>query len=317
MVRALAVAWTFSGCRSNEIERLEVGCTYLEHVPEQTDSANGSSTPAFDQPILRVPVNKTRGEFVKPIEAPLLEAIAVWERIRPVQPPTRDKTTGRLVHHLFSSRGRQVGHGIINSSTIPSLLRKTGLPDHDSRGPITSHRARATMASKLYNSTSALGPLEVMSWLGHTHFASTQYYLALSPGRIMTAFHRSAKLTENLRLVDVVVDSRPEAGQPVFRSDLGHGMCTSPAYAMCAHRMACARCSFYEPADAFMETILRQKGRFVHMLQELDLTEDEMPAVSGDAEAADRLLSRLAAQPTPDLGGEGKHSSAKKSRHLN
>jgi hypothetical protein len=120
MVRALAVAWTFSGCRSNEIERLEVGCTYLEHVPEQTDSANGSSTPAFDQPILRVPVNKTRGEFVKPIEAPLLEAIAVWERIRPVQPPTRDKTTGRLVHHLFSSRGRQVGTVL---STVPPFPR--------------------------------------------------------------------------------------------------------------------------------------------------------------------------------------------------
>jgi hypothetical protein len=305
MVRALAIVWTFSGCRSNEIERLEVGCVYIEHIPEQTDPRTGAATPAFDQPMLRVPVNKTRGEFVKPVEAPLLEAIEAWELVRPAQPATLDETTGRLVHHLFSVRGRRVGHGIVNTSIIPMLLRKAGVPDHDSRGPITSHRARATMASKLYNGASGLGPLEVMSWLGHTHFASTQYYLALTPVRLMTAFHKSAKLTESLRMVSVVVDSRPEPGQSPLHYDLGHGSCSNPAYAMCAHRMACARCSFYEPADVLMETISRQKGRFVRMLQELDLTEDERAAVSGDAEAADRLLSRLAARPTPDLGGEG------------
>ena len=144
-----------------------------------------------------------------------------------------------------------------------------------------------------------------MSWLGHTHFASTQYYLAASPVRMMTAFHKSAKLTESLRMIDVMVDSQPAGGQPVLRYDLGHGMCTNAAYAMCAHRMACARCSFYEPSAAFGETASRQQGRFIRMLQELDLTEDEQAAVTGDLEAVDRLVSHLASQPTPDVRRQG------------
>ena len=141
-----------------------------------------------------------------------------------------------------------------------------------------------------------------MNWLGHTHFSSTQYYLALTPVRLMTAFHRSAKLTENLRCVSVLVDSHPKPGDPVFRYDLGHGWCTNPAYAACAHRMACARCDFYEPAANFAETLSRQGERYVRMLQQLDLTDDERAATTGDAEAVSHLLSRLADQPAPIRG---------------
>ena len=68
MVQAIAAAWTFSGCRSNEIYRLELDCTYYEDVPEQTDPVTGEVLPAFRQAMLRVPANKTSGEFVKPIE---------------------------------------------------------------------------------------------------------------------------------------------------------------------------------------------------------------------------------------------------------
>jgi hypothetical protein len=155
-----------------------------------------------------------------------------------------------------------------------------------------------------------LTPLEVMRWLGHRRLASGQHYIALTPTRLMTAFHKSSKLTETLRTVSVLVDGRPEAGQPILRYDLGHGWCTNPAYAMCAHRMACARCSFYEPADAFADTLARQKSRYVRMLQQLDLTEDERAAVTGDLEATDRLVSRLANQPTPDAkSGLGRNRS--------
>jgi len=300
LIQALAIAWTFSGCRSNEIERLEVGCAYVEHVPAQFDPATGEAVPAFDQPMLRVPVSKTQGEFVKPIERPLLDAIAAWTRLRPVQPASRDSTTGQMVQQLFCYRGRRVGHGILNYAIIPILLRRAGLPDADSRGPITSHRARATLATKLYNGASGLGPLEVMNWLGHTHFSSTQYYLALTPVRLMTAFHKGAKLTENLRMVSVVVDGKPGPSDPVFHYDLGHGFCTNPAYAACAHRMACAKCDFYEPAESFAKTLARQADRYNRMLQQLDLTEDERAAATGDAEAVGRLLTRLADQPTPD-----------------
>ena len=299
MIQALAVTWAFSGCRSNEIGRLEVGCAYVEHVPGQSDPAESEATPAFDQPMLRVPVNKTRGEFVKPVERPLLDAVLAWERLRPEQPALRDPTTGRMVHNLFCIRGRRVSVGVLNTVVIPILLRKAGLPEADSRGAITSHRARATLATKLYNGASGLGPLEVMGWLGHTHFSSTQHYLELTPVRLMTAFHKGAKLTENLRMIDVVVDSRPGPGDPVFHYDLGHGFCTNPAYASCVHRMACARCDFYEPAEGFAATLERQAARYVRMLQQLDLTEDERAATTGDQEAVEQLRKRLHHEPTP------------------
>ncbi len=148
-----------------------------------------------------------------------------------------------------------------------------------------------------------------MRWLGHRRLASGQHYIALTPTQLMTAFHKSSKLTETLRTVTVLVDGRPEPGEPVLRYDLGHGWCTNPAYAMCAHRMACARCSFYDPAADFADTIAPEKSVCPYLLQRLDLTEDERAAVTGDAEAADRLVSRLSNQPTPDktysVGGEG------------
>ena len=97
LAQAVAVAWTFSGCRLNEIVRLEVGCTYVEHLPEQADPASGEIVAAFDQPMLRVPVNKTRGEFVKPIEEPMARAIAAWERVRPPQRQALDRND-RTVH---------------------------------------------------------------------------------------------------------------------------------------------------------------------------------------------------------------------------
>ncbi len=309
LARAVAATWVFSGCRANEIERLEVGCTYIEHVPEQSDPATGERLPAFDQAMLRVPVSKTSGEFVKPVEEPMARAIAAWEQMRPAQRRLIDPITGRLNHPLFCYRGQRIGKGFVNRVLIPVLLRKAGLPPEDTRGAITSHRARATMATKLYSSTSGLTPLEVMRWLGQRRLASGQHYIAITPTQLMTAFHKSSKLTETLRTVAVLVDGRPEPGQPVLRYDLGHGWCTNPAYAMCAHRMACARCSFYEPSAAFADTLSRQKDRYVRMLQRLDLTEDERAAVTGDVEAADRLVSRLSNQPTPDktsnVGGEG------------
>jgi hypothetical protein len=75
LVRALTLTWVFSGCRSNEIERLCVGCVSLSHVPATTDRHSGKEHSAFDQYMLRVPVSKTMKEFVKPIESPMAEAI--------------------------------------------------------------------------------------------------------------------------------------------------------------------------------------------------------------------------------------------------
>jgi hypothetical protein len=68
---------------------------------------------------------------------------------------------------------------------------------------------------------------------------------------------------------------------------------------MCVHRMACARCSFYEPATAMREQFERQAGRYLRLLHELRLADDEKAAVSGDREAVQRLLDRLRDEPTP------------------
>ena len=300
MVQAVATAWTFSGCRADEISRLELNSIYVEDVPEHVDPATGETMPAFRQAMLRVPANKTKGEFVKPVEMQLAEAISRWQRERPRQPKLIDRITQQPTDYLFCLRGHMLGRGFINRILIPILLRKVGLPASDSRGKITSHRARSTLATKLYSPTSGMAALEVMRWLGHTDTATGRYYVDLTPIRLMTAFHRSVKLSENLRFVGVMADTKAEPDQPVLRYDLGHGWCTNPAYSMCAHRMACARCSFYEPAESFAGTLARQKDRFVRMLQELDLTEDEREAVAGDADATSRLLSHLAGQPTPD-----------------
>lgn len=83
----------------------------------------------------------------------------------------------------------------------------------------------------------------------------------------------------------------------MFRYDLGHGWCTNNAYASCAHRMACAKCVFYEPAERFAKTFAERSDRYLHMLQELTLTDDERAATTGDAEAVKHLLIRLAKEP--------------------
>jgi hypothetical protein len=52
---------------------------------------------------------------------------------------------------LFAIRARRVAKHYINNAIIPMLCRKAGVPTADVRGNITSHRARSTIASQLYN----------------------------------------------------------------------------------------------------------------------------------------------------------------------
>ena len=47
-----------------------------------------------------VPVNKTQPQFTKVVDRPLGEAIAIWEAIRPQQPPARDRRTAEMVDYL-------------------------------------------------------------------------------------------------------------------------------------------------------------------------------------------------------------------------
>jgi len=84
-----------------------------------------------------------------------------------------DKRTGEQADFLFAYRARPVSSGYINSSSIPMLCCKAGVPAADVRGNITSHRARSTIASQLYNTKEPMTLFELQAWLGHRSPEST------------------------------------------------------------------------------------------------------------------------------------------------
>ena len=101
--------------------------------------------------MLDVPVHKTGTAFTKPVDPIVGQAIAAWEAVRPTQPAVLDRKTAERVHLLFSYRTQGIGRQYLNIRIIPALCAKAGVPTADVRGNITSHRARSTIASQLYN----------------------------------------------------------------------------------------------------------------------------------------------------------------------
>jgi hypothetical protein len=101
--------------------------------------------------LLDVPVNKTSTSFTKPVDRVVGEAIAAWEKVRPQGIKLLDAKTGELVDFLFLFRLTVIGKGYLNRILIPVLCSKAGVPTADVRGNITSHRARSTIASQLFN----------------------------------------------------------------------------------------------------------------------------------------------------------------------
>ena len=168
MVKALALVWLFSGIRRNEITRLRVGCIRWQDSEEKSG----------DQPVcfLHVPVNKTGTAFSRPVDGVVGRAVELWEQMRPPQPASLDLKTGEQVHRLFSHRGRGVSPQYINHVVIPLLCRKAAVALEDTRGRISSHRARATIASQLYNAKEPLSLFELQEWLGHSSPESTRHY---------------------------------------------------------------------------------------------------------------------------------------------
>jgi hypothetical protein len=78
-----------------------------------------------------------------------------------------DRKTGEHVDVLFSVRAQPVARDHINQAVIPALCAKAGVPTADVRGNITSHRARSTIASHLYNAKELMTLFELQAWLGH------------------------------------------------------------------------------------------------------------------------------------------------------
>ncbi|MDT8306617.1 MAG: tyrosine-type recombinase/integrase [Anaerolineae bacterium] len=295
MVRALAITWLFSGLRVNEIRRLRLGC-----IRWQAEAETGQ-----DVCLLTVPINKTSGEYVKPVDPLVGRAIDAWHRVRPVSPPMWDRRTGEEVQFLFAYRAVPVGRQFLNKVLIPLLCHKAGVPVTDTRGRITSHRARATIASQLYNAREGMSLSELQAWLGHRVPESTQHYVAVSAAKQAEAYADAGYLANNKRLVEVLIDQdavrqgRAQAGEPWRYYDVGHGHCTYDFFDQCPHRLACVRCRFYLPKASSQNQFLEARRNLQRMLQELQLTEAEQEAVEDGVVVIDKLLARLVDVPTP------------------
>lgn len=302
-VRALTLIWLFAGLRSDEIYRLRVGCIRWQGV-EESDSANRVGSPSVC--LLEVPINKTSTAFVKPVDRLVGEAIEAWERMRPAAVASWDAKTGEAVQFLFVYRGKRVGQSYINDTVIPMLCRKAGVPDVDARGPITSHRARSTIATQLYNAREPMSLFELQAWLGHRSPTATQHYATITPTKLTKAYQDAGYFDRNVRMIDVLLDQdaiqsgAAAQGTPWKYYDLGHGYCTYDFFDQCPHRMACAKCSFYRPKESTRAQLLEGRVHLQGMLQAIPLLDDERAAVEDTVGAMDALLERLADVPAPD-----------------
>ena len=305
LVRAVTLAWLFSGQRSDEIARLRVGCVRWQHDDAAIlgDSQRVLARDAVC--LLDIPTHKTGTAFTKPVDPLLGQAIDAWQALRPAQPKFTDRRTGEQVDLLFAYRARKISVSYINNTVIPVLCRKAGVPAADVRGNITSHRARSTIASQLYNAKEPMTLFALQAWLGHRPPQSTQFYAKISPVTLTRAYDDAGYFSRNVRTIEVLVDrdavtsGAAAAGEPWQHYDLGHGYCTYTFFEQCQHRMACAKCDFYAPKDSSKAQLLEAKKNLQRMRAMIPLTEDEQAAVDDGSAALARLLDRLADTPTP------------------
>jgi hypothetical protein len=297
LVRAIALTWLFAAQRSDEIARLRVGC--IRWQPPGDDPA------AEPVCLLDIPVHKTGSAFTKPVDPLLGRAVEAWERVRPAQPPMTDRKTGEQVDLLFACRARSVANTYINGTIIPMLCRKAGVSPSDVRGRITSHRARATIASQLYNAKEPMTLFELQAWLGHRSPETTQHYAQITPNTLTKAYTDAGYFARNVRTIEVLIDREAvlsgaaAAGEPWQHYDLGHGYCSYTFFEQCPHRMACARCDFYIPKPSGKAQLLEAKADVDRRLALIPLTDGERAAIEQDQQAVGRLLEGLANTPTP------------------
>ena len=230
LVRAVAVVWVYSGLRADEIVRLQVGCVRWQREDVRV-AETGEVLPREAVCFLTVPNNKTTTTFQKPVNPVVGQRIKEWEQVRaPSQLPRTGRKTGAKVNYLFSHRGHSISLSYLNTSLIPTLCKVAGIPRADERGAITSHRARATLATLLYNAPEGLSLFELMHWLGHTNPASTQQYVRVKPTKLAVSY---SKAEHTSRLVEALVDTKADAnGEVNIYYVLGeHGLCGNPDWA--------------------------------------------------------------------------------------
>lgn len=305
LIRAITLTWLFAGQRSDEIARLRLGCIRWQHDGMPVPSDSGEVLVRDAVCLLDVPTHKTGTAFTKPVDPLLGQAIEAWQAVRPDQPAILDPKTNERADFLFAFRARRVSKHYINETIIPMLCRKAGVPTADVRGNITSHRARSTIASQLYNAKEPMTLFELQEWLGHRTPEATAHYAKITPNTLAKAYKDAGYFARNVRTVEVLVDRDAVAsgaaanGDPWQYYDLGHGWCTYTFFEQCQHRMACARCDFYTPKASSKGQLLEAKENLQRMLAAIPLTDDERAAVDDGQAALDQLLERLTDVPTP------------------
>jgi integrase len=297
LVRAVALVWCYAALRSDEIRRLTVGCVRWQRE-DVTVAETGDLLPKDAVCFLSIPVNKTDTAFPKAVNPLVGHAIAAWERERPAdQPALPDRKTGQLTHHLFLYRGHLIGESFINQTVIPLLCRRAGLPTMDDRGNITSHRARSTIATALYNAPDGMTIWELMQWLGHKHPSSTQQYARANPTKVAIAYEKAER---NSRLVEVLIDHQADPGGAVkVYYVLGeHGLCSNAEWYSCIYRMACIKCPFFIPQD--QAAVIRSRETVETFLKTVELTPEEVAAVEEDRDKLTETHERTRALPRPN-----------------
>lgn len=294
MVKAVTIVWLFCGLRMDEIRRLRVGCVLSSTAP-------GDLTTVCT---VAVPANKTSAAFTKPVDQLVGEAVKTWEAVRPPQPLTIDEKTGELVDFLLMFRGKRMAERYINASLIPILCQKAAIPKADAKGNITSHRARSTIASQLFNAKEPMSLFELQKWLGHKWAYSTEYYLKTSATKLADSYRNAEYFARNIRAIEVLIDkdivlNGKANHEPWKYYDLGHGYCSYDFFDQCPHRMACAKCSFYVAKNTAKSQLLEGKSNLLRMRQEIPLKESEIAAVDDGVAAFEKLLAQLEDVPTP------------------
>jgi integrase len=305
LIRALTLTWLFSGLRSDELSRLRVGCIRWQHNGMPISGSSPEILADDAVCLLDVPVHKTGTAFTKPVDPIVGQAIEAWQAVRPAQPQRLDRKTSEYVDLLFSTRAHPVAKSYINQTIIPTLCAKAGVPNADVRGNITSHRARSTIASQLYNAKEPMTLFELQAWLGHRTPNTTQHYAKITPNTLSKAYTEAGYFARNVRTIEVLLDrdavtsGATTGGEPWQYYDLGHGLCSYTFFEQCPHRMACAKCDFYTPKSSTKAQLLEAKDNLQRMLTAIPLTDDERAAVDDGHAALDSLLDRLADVPTP------------------
>jgi integrase len=297
-VRAVAVVWVYSGLRSDEIRRLRLGCIRWQRE-DVTIPETGAVLPKEATCFLTVPTNKTTASFQKPVNPIVGHRINEWEWVRASGQPARgDRKTGSKMEYLFAHRGKSLGKEYLNARLIPLLCERAGIPRADERGAITSHRARATLATLLYNAPEGLSIFELMQWLGHKDPGTTQHYARVKPTRLAAAYSQAER---NSRLVETLVDTKTDVtGKVNIYYVLGeHGLCGNPDWSSCLYRMACMKCPYFIPKD---QTRLIEASRTVKRFMEVvELTEEELAAVQDDYGKLEAAVERSQHAATPTM----------------